>query len=107
MRNLYIHDVYDVEKKIFVNHDFITEIKNNIFYLGYPINFRCPTIGTFLPDCKKYGLNPKHSADGIRMSLDDTYNLIVLKIKNTQDVKLVLWNKGFVKIGQSRVVDVY
>jgi hypothetical protein len=107
MRNLYIHDVYDVEKKTFVNIELLNEMKSNIFHLGYPINFRCPVLGKFVPGCEKFGMNPKHSADGIRISLDDNYNLIILRISQTQEVKLVLWNKGFIKIGESRIVDVF
>jgi hypothetical protein len=107
LRNLYINDVYDVEKKSFTNIELLNDIKNNLFFLGYPVNFRCPILGKFVPGCEKFGMNPRHSADGIRISLDENYNLIVLRISQTQQVKLILWNKGFVKIGQSRIIDVF
>ncbi|MCC5944811.1 MAG: hypothetical protein JJT94_07740 [Bernardetiaceae bacterium] len=92
-----IADIYDVETNTYTNPTLINELRQSLLDGAVPPDIDTHAIGLVVPECDKFGINPKTPAKGHRMSIGQKHNLLIVKIEN-EGTKLILWDKHNLKL---------
>ncbi|MEM6298225.1 MAG: hypothetical protein AAF740_05995 [Bacteroidota bacterium] len=97
-------DIFDIDSKAFVDPEFIEKAKQDAFATRKPYTIKTHSVGLLMPNAKEFGLEPKQGASGYRYSIDEDYNLLIVKL-GKDGTKAIIWYSTPVW-GSSRIVAV-